>query len=69
VERPVALTVEATSPAGEPLRIEAEGLQARVIQHELDHLDGVLIVDRTTPEGRREALARLRPQPILGPLA
>jgi peptide deformylase len=69
VERPVALTVEATSPAGEPLRIEAEGLEARVIQHELDHLDGVLIVDRTTPEGRREALARLRPQPILGPLA
>ncbi|MGH3015713.1 MAG: peptide deformylase, partial [Gaiellaceae bacterium] len=47
----------------------AEGLEARVIQHELDHLDGVLIVDRTTPEGRREALARLRPQPILGPLA
>ena len=69
VERPVALTVEATSPSGEPLRIEAEGLEARVIQHELDHLDGVLIVDRTTPEGRREALARLRPQPILGPLA
>lgn len=69
VERPVALTVEAMSPGGEPLRIEAEGLVARVIQHELDHLDGVLIVDRTTPEGRREALARLRPQPILGPLA
>ena len=69
VERPIALTVEATSPEGEPLRIEAEGLEARVIQHELDHLDGVLIVDRTTPEGRREALAQLRPQPILGPLA
>jgi len=69
VERPIALTVEATSPDGEPLRIEAEGLEARVIQHELDHLDGVLIVDRTTPEGRREALAQLRPQPILGPLA
>ena len=69
VERPVSLTLEATSPEGEPLRIEAEGLEARVIQHELDHLDGVLIVDRTTPEGRREALAQLRPQPILGPLA
>jgi len=69
VERPIALTVEATSPDGEPLRIEAEGLEARVIQHELDHLDGVLIVDRTTPEGRRDALAQLRPQPILGPLA
>ena len=69
VERPSALTVEGTSPDGEPLRIEADGLEARVIQHELDHLDGVLIVDRTTPEGRREALAQLRPQPILGPLA
>jgi peptide deformylase len=69
VERACSLTVEATSPEGEPLRVEAEGLEARVIQHELDHLDGVLIVDRTTPEGRREALARLRPQPILGPLA
>lgn len=69
VERALSLTVEAISPAGDPLRIEAEGLEARVIQHELDHLDGVLIVDRTTPEGRREALARLRPQPILGPLA
>ena len=68
VERALSLTVEATSPAGDPLRIEAEGLEARVIQHELDHLDGVLIVDRTTPEGRREALAKLRPQPILGPL-
>jgi peptide deformylase len=69
VERPASLTVEGTSPDGEPLRVEAEGLEARVIQHELDHLDGVLIVDRTTPEGRRGALARLRPQPILGPLA
>ena len=69
VERPVSLTVEATTPDGEPVRVEADGLQARVIQHELDHLDGVLIIDRTTPEGRREALGRLRPQPILGPLA
>jgi peptide deformylase len=39
-----------------------------VIQHELDHLDGVLIIDRTTPEQRRAALARLRPQPVLGPV-
>ena len=69
VERACSLTVEGTTPEGEPLRVEAEGLEARVIQHELDHLDGVLIVDRTTPEGRREALAQLRPQPILGPLA
>jgi peptide deformylase len=67
VERAVSLVVEATSPEGENVRVEAEGLEARVIQHELDHLDGVLIIDRTTPEQRREALAQLRPQPVLGP--
>ena len=69
VERATSLTVEGTSPAGERLTVEADGLEARVIQHELDHLDGVLIVDRTVPDERREALAQLRPQPILGPLA
>jgi peptide deformylase len=68
VERPAAITVEATTPDGEAVTVEAEGLEARVIQHELDHLDGVLILDRTTPEARREALGQLRPQPILGPL-
>ena len=67
VERTSTIVVEATSPEGEELRIEAEGLEARVIQHELDHLDGVLIIDRTSPEQRREALAKLRPQPVLGP--
>jgi peptide deformylase len=68
VERPTALKVEASSPEGEPISIEAEGLEARVIQHELDHLDGVLIIDRTTPEQRRAAFAQLRPQPVLGPV-
>lgn len=68
VERPVTVTVEATTPDGETVTVEAEGLEARVIQHELDHLDGVLILDRTTPEERRSALGELRPQPILGPL-
>ena len=67
VERPATVVVEGTSPEGEKLRIEAEGLEARVIQHEIDHLDGVLIIDRTSPEQRREALAKLRPQPVLGP--
>jgi peptide deformylase len=66
VERPLSVTVEARTPAGEELRFDAEGLEARVIQHEVDHLDGVLIIDRTTPEQRRAALGRLRPQPILG---
>jgi peptide deformylase len=68
VERPTALKIEGSSPDGEPISIEAEGLEARVIQHELDHLDGVLIIDRTTPEQRRAALAQLRPQPVLGPV-
>jgi len=69
VERPLGVTIEAITPAGEPVRIEAEGLEARVLQHELDHLDGVLTIDRTTPDHRRAALAKLRPQPVLGPLA
>jgi len=68
VERPTAVKIEASSPEGEPISIEAEGLEARVIQHELDHLDGVLTIDRTTPEQRRAALAQLRPQPVLGPV-
>ncbi|MDX6505367.1 MAG: peptide deformylase [Gaiellaceae bacterium] len=65
VERHSSLTVEGKDPAGADVRLELEGLPARIAQHELDHLDGVLILDRTTPEGRREALAILRPQPIL----
>jgi peptide deformylase len=66
VERPTAVTVEATAPDGSPVRVEAEGLEARVIQHELDHLDGVLTIDRTGAEDRRRALADLRPQPAYG---
>jgi peptide deformylase len=69
IERPTGVTVEAVSPTGEEIRVEAEGLEARVIQHELDHLDGILTIDRTTPEDRRSALAQLRPQPVLGPIA
>ena len=60
VERAVSLRVEARDAGGEPVEFELEGLAARVAQHEVDHLDGVLIVDRTTPEGRREAFAVLR---------
>jgi peptide deformylase len=66
VERHVAVTLEAWDEEGAPYRLELEGLAARVVQHELDHLDGVLILERTTPEARREAMATLRPQPILG---
>jgi peptide deformylase len=66
VERAGGVTIEATSPDGDPLRIDAEGLEARVLQHELDHLDGILTIDRTSAEQRRGALAQLRPQPALG---
>src|SRR5437773_2598217 len=65
VERHERLTVEGSNPQGEEVRLELEGLPARIAQHELDHLDGVLILDRTTAEARREALAILRPQPVL----
>jgi peptide deformylase len=65
VERHERVTIEATDPEGNEVRLELEGLPARIAQHELDHLDGVLIIDRTTPEARREALALLRPQPVL----
>jgi peptide deformylase len=60
VERPVRVRIEARDADGNPVVLELEGLPARVAQHELDHLDGVLILDRTTPEGKREAMAVLR---------
>jgi peptide deformylase len=60
VERPLHVRVNARDEAGAPITIEASGLEARVIQHEMDHLDGVLILDRTTREQRKEALRILR---------
>lgn len=68
IERSTAITVEALTPDGADVRLDAEGLRARVIQHEVDHLDGVLILDRTAADQRRSALAQLRPRPVLGPL-
>jgi peptide deformylase len=68
VERSVRVTVEAKDEQGADVRLELEEHAARVAQHELDHLEGVLILDRTTPEARREALGILRPTPILGAL-
>jgi peptide deformylase len=62
VERSVRLTVEGVDEQGKPVRYELEELPARVVQHELDHLDGTLILDRTTDEARREALGTLRPR-------
>lgn len=60
VERPIHVRVRAFDEHGEPIVVEASGLEARVIQHEIDHLDGVLITDRTTREQRKEALRTLR---------
>jgi peptide deformylase len=60
VERPVHVRVRAVNEHGDPMTIEASGLEARVIQHEIDHLDGVLILDRTTRDQRKEAMRALR---------
>jgi peptide deformylase len=65
VERPATVVLEGKDVAGAALRLELTGLGARVVQHELDHLDGVLIIDRTDRESRRGALKALRPQPTL----
>jgi peptide deformylase len=60
VERPVAVLVRARDERGDELVIEATGLEARVIQHEIDHLDGVLILDRTSREQRKAAMRAMR---------
>ena len=60
VERPLRVRLEARDEDGKPVTLELEGLPARVAQHELDHLDGTLILDRTSAEDRREAMAVLR---------
>jgi peptide deformylase len=60
VDRPVYVRVRAQDATGEPILIEASGLEARVIQHEMDHLDGTLILDRTSRDQRKEALRTLR---------
>jgi peptide deformylase len=60
VERPVHVCVRASDERGEDLLVEASGLEARVLQHELDHLDGVLILDRTSRDQRKQAMRALR---------
>src|SRR5690349_9893976 len=60
VERPVHVRVRAQDERGQPLLVEASGLEARVIQHEMDHLDGVLILDRTPRDQRKRAMRTLR---------
>lgn len=60
VERPLHARVSALATDGSPISLEASGLEARVLQHEIDHLDGVLILDRTVREQRRAAMRALR---------
>jgi peptide deformylase len=66
VERAVSVTLVGRDENGDDVRYELEDVYARAAQHESDHLDGVLILDRTTPEARREALGKLRPRIVLG---
>ena len=60
VERTKTITVRAMDADGKPVSLEATGLKARIVQHELDHLDGVLMLERTDDESRKDALATLR---------
>jgi peptide deformylase len=60
VERPTAVTVTGQDLSGGPVRVEAEGLLARIFQHEIDHLNGVLILDRTDRESRKNAMREIR---------
>lgn len=60
VERPLYLRVSGRDAEGEAIEIEAAGLEARILQHEIDHLDGILILDRTTRDQRKGALRALR---------
>jgi peptide deformylase len=65
VERHAEVTVEAKDATGAPFTLELEGYPARVVQHEIDHLDGTLMLDRTDQDSRKQALAVLRPRLVL----
>ncbi len=65
VERSLRLVVEGLDRTASRCTYELEGYSARVVQHELDHLDGVLIIDRTDDEHRKDALRILRPRVVL----
>jgi peptide deformylase len=65
VERSLEVTIVGKDENGEDVQYELGGYVARCVQHETDHLDGVLMIDRTTPEARREVLALLRPRIVL----
>jgi peptide deformylase len=60
VERPIHVRVRAQDELGETILLEASGLEARVVQHEIDHLDGTLILDRAPRDQRKEAMRAMR---------
>ena len=60
VERSSRVAVSGQDRSGAPVRLEVEGLLARILQHEMDHLNGVLILDRTDRESRKAAMRELR---------
>jgi peptide deformylase len=65
VERSSAIRLEGRDENGKEVAYDLEGMPARIAQHEYDHLDGKLMLDRTTPDARREAMAALRPRLVL----
>jgi peptide deformylase len=65
VDRATRVVLEGKDEHGADVRVELDEYAARVVQHELDHLDGVLIIDRTDAEHRKDALAMLRPRALL----
>jgi peptide deformylase len=65
IERPTTVRLEGLDEQGNKVGYDLEGLAARIAQHEFDHLDGKLMIDRTTPAARREAMAALRPRLVL----
>ena len=65
VERSLEVTIAGKDENGGDVRYELDGYTARCVQHETDHLDGILMIDRTTPDARREALGVLRPRIVL----
>jgi peptide deformylase len=69
VERPLYARISGRDVRGQPLLVEASGLEARVLQHEIDHLDGVLMLDRTEREQRKAALRALREGTTYSPSA
>ncbi len=66
VERPVAVTLTGQDLSGEQMRVETEGRLARIFQHEIDHLDGILMLDRTDRESRKNAMRKMRERLLAG---